>query len=89
MACRGGCIAGGGQPRVMMPDQPKPRGITDDIRKKRARGLFDEDLNAKNRLSHHNESIKTLYAEYLGKAGSEKAHELLHTHYVPRGLYKK
>jgi hymC protein len=51
--------------------------------------LFDEDLNAKNRLSHHNESIKTLYAEYLGKAGSEKAHELLHTHYVPRGLYKK
>ena len=89
MACRGGCIAGGGQPRVMMPDQPKPRGITDDIRKKRAKGLFDEDLNAKNRLSHHNESIKTLYAEYLGKAGSEKAHELLHTHYVPRGLYKK
>lgn len=47
MACRGGCIAGGGQPRVMMPDQPKPRGITDDIRKKRAKGLFDEDLNAK------------------------------------------
>lgn len=89
MACRGGCIAGGGQPRVMMAGQPKPRGITDDIRTKRANGLLDEDLQAANRLSHHNESIKTLYAEYLGKAGSGKAHELLHTHYVPRSLYKK
>ena len=64
MACRGGCIAGGGQPRVMLPGQPKPRGITDDIRRKRAKGLFDEDLKAANRLSHHNQSIKILYEEY-------------------------
>ena len=89
MACRGGCVAGGGQPRVMMPGQPKPRGITDDIRRKRAKGLLNEDLQAKNRLSHKNEAVKTLYDEYLGKAGSHKAHELLHTHYVPRSLYKK
>ena len=89
MACRGGCVAGGGQPRVMMPGQPKPRGITDDIRQKRAKGLLNEDLQAKNRLSHKNEAVKTLYDEYLGKAGSHKAHELLHTHYVPRSLYKK
>ena len=89
MACRGGCISGGGQPRVMMPGQPKPRGITDDIRKKRAKGLMNEDLKAKNRLSHHNESIKTLYKEYLGEAGSHRAHELLHTHYVARDKYNK
>lgn len=89
MACRGGCISGGGQPRVMMPGQPKPRGITDDIRKKRAKGLMNEDLKAKNRLSHHNESVKTLYKEYLGEAGGHKAHELLHTHYVPRSKYGK
>ena len=88
MACRGGCISGGGQPRVMMPGQPKPRGITDDIRAKRAKGLLDEDLQAKNRRSHQNESVKTLYKEYLGKAGSGKAHELLHTHYTPRPVYK-
>ena len=88
MACRGGCISGGGQPRVMMPGQPKPRGITDDIRAKRAKGLLDEDLQAKNRRSHHNESVKTLYKEYLGKTGSGKAHELLHTHYTPRPVYK-
>ncbi len=89
MACRGGCVAGGGQPRVMMPGQSKPRGITDDIRQKRAKGLLNEDLQARNRLSHKNEAVKTLYDEYLGKAGSHKAHELLHTHYVPRSLYKK
>ena len=89
MACRGGCVAGGGQPRVMMPGQPKPRGITDEIRKKRAKGLLDEDLQAKHRRSHQNESIKTLYKEYLGKAGSGKAHALLHTHYVARPTYKR
>lgn len=89
MACRGGCISGGGQPRVMMPGQPKPRGITDEIRKKRAKGLLNEDLNAKNRRSHHNESIKTLYKEYLGEPNGEKAHHLLHTHYVPRTSYNK
>lgn len=88
MACRGGCIAGGGQPRVMLPGQPKPRGITDDIRRKRAKGLFDEDLKAANRLSHHNQSIKTLYEEYIGAPNGEKAHQLLHTHYRPRAAYK-
>ncbi len=89
MACRGGCIAGGGQPRVMLPDQPKPRGITDEIRAKRAQGLLKEDLNSSNRLSHHNESVKQVYTEFLGEAGKGKAHELLHTHYVPRAKYAK
>ena len=89
MACRGGCVSGGGQPRVMMPGQPKPRGITDDIRKKRAQGLLNEDLQAKNRRSHHNESIKTLYKEYLGEPNGEKSHYLLHTHYEPRRKYSK
>ena len=89
MACRGGCVSGGGQPRVMMPGQPKPRGITDDIRKKRAEGLLKEDLEAKERFSHHNESIKRLYQEYLGEAGGHRSHELLHTHYVARDKYSK
>ena len=90
LICAGtGCIAGGGQPRVMLPGQPKPRGITDDIRRKRAKGLFDEDLKAANRLSHHNQSIKTLYEEYIGAPNGEKAHQLLHTHYRPRAAYKR
>lgn len=89
MACRGGCVSGGGQPRVIMAGQPKPRGITDDIRKKRADGLLSEDLQAKNRRSHHNESIKALYKEYLGEPLGDKAHHLLHTHYVSRKPYGK
>ena len=88
MACPGGCIAGGGQPKVMMHNLPKPWGITDEIRKKRAKGLNNEDAEAKNRLSHHNAEIKQLYDEFLGKPGGEKAHHLLHTKYRQRNLYK-
>jgi NADH-quinone oxidoreductase subunit G len=88
MACPGGCIAGGGQPKVMMHNLPKPWGITDEIRKLRSKGLNNEDAQAKNRLSHHNESIRQMYAEYLGEPGEEKAHSLLHTKYRQRDLYK-
>ena len=87
MACRGGCVAGGGQPMVMLASQPKPHGITDDIRAKRSAGLVNEDSQANNRLSHHNESVKALYKEYLGEAGGEKAHKLLHNHYHAKNLY--
>lgn len=88
MACPGGCIAGGGQPKVMMQHQPKPWGITDEIRKLRSKGLNDEDEQAENRLSHHNQSIKKLYKDFLGTPGEGKAHELLHTKYRQRNLYK-
>lgn len=88
MACPGGCIAGGGQPRVMGQRFRKPWGINDEIRKLRSCGLSCEDENAKNRLSHHNQSIKQLYKEFLGEAGGEKAHHLLHTKYQARKLYK-
>lgn len=88
MACPGGCIAGGGQPKVMMHNLPKPWGITDEIRKKRSLGLNCEDEKAKNRLSHHNEEVKRVYAEFLGQPGEGKAHELLHTKYRQRNLYK-
>lgn len=88
MACPGGCVAGGGQPRVMGASFEKPWGINDEIRKLRSAGLDTEDEEAKNRLSHKNESIKKLYAEYLGEAGGEKAHHLLHTKYCKRPLYK-
>lgn len=88
MACPGGCIAGGGQPRVMGATFDKPWGINDEIRKLRSKGLNTEDAKAENRLSHKNKSIKKLYKDYLGKAGEEKAHHLLHTKYQKRPLYK-
>lgn len=88
MACPGGCIAGGGQPRVMGARFAKPWGINDEIRALRSQGLNCEDEQAKNRLSHHNASIKKLYDEFLGQAGGEKSHHLLHTKYQKRPLYK-
>ena len=89
MACPGGCIAGGGQPRVMGRVFDRPWGINDEIRKLRSKGLQTEDEEAKNRLSHKNKSIQKLYSDYLGQAGGEKAHHLLHTKYKVRDLYKK
>lgn len=88
MACRGGCVAGGGQPRVIGASFAKPNGITDAIRQKRARGLLNEDLQSVNRLSHENEEVKTLYEEYIGEPGGDKAHHLLHTGYTARKMYK-
>lgn len=78
MACRGGCIAGGGQ----------PYGATDEVRAKRAAGLYTDDAKSKIRVSHKNESVLAIYSEFLKEPNSEKAHHLLHTHYVKRPLYK-
>jgi NADH-quinone oxidoreductase subunit G len=79
MACRGGCIGGGGQ----------PYGCTDEVRKLRIRGIYDEDDVSTYRCSHHNPYIKKIYTEFLEKPGSHKAHGLLHTHYVARPIYMK
>ncbi len=71
MACRGGCIAGGGQ----------PYGTTDEVRQERIAGLYNDDKNSKFRKSHDNPSIKKIYKDYLGEPLSHKAHNLLHTTY--------
>ena len=39
------------------------------------------------RKSHENSAVKKLYDEYFGEPGSHKAHEILHTKYVKRGIY--
>ena len=79
MACPGGCVGGGGQPYM----------VTDEIRKQRAKGLYDEDAGLKIRCSHENVHVQQLYKEFLEKPLSHKAHELLHTHYKARPLYIK
>lgn len=81
MACPGGCVNGGGQPRSC-----------DDstIKGKRADGLYQEDNELPVRKSHMNPSIQKLYQEFLEYPGSHKAHELLHTVYENKfaGSYK-
>jgi len=79
MACRGGCIAGGGQ----------PYGATDDIRQQRTKGIYTDDEKSQLRCSHQNPCITQVYKEFLGEPGGHKAHDLLHTKYVERPLYVK
>ncbi|KIR01360.1 Periplasmic [Fe] hydrogenase large subunit [Lachnospiraceae bacterium TWA4] len=79
MGCPGGCVNGGGQPQV----SGEVRNTT-DIRALRASVLYGYDKGNTNRYSHENESVKKAYAEFFGKPGSHKAHEVLHTTYVKR-----
>ncbi|MBQ6361932.1 MAG: iron hydrogenase small subunit [Lachnospiraceae bacterium] len=81
MACPGGCVNGGGQPH-----QPASVRNFTDVRAVRAGGLYSEDQGMALRKSHENPIVKQVYDEYLGKPGSHKAHEILHTTYVKRGL---
>ena len=79
MCCPGGCVNGGGQ-----PIQPASVRNFTDLKAMRAKALYDEDKNLPLRKSHDNPAIQKLYAEYLEKPGSHKAHEILHTTYVAR-----
>ncbi len=78
MACRGGCIGGGGQ----------PTGATDEIRALRTAGIYTDDEKSVQRMSHLNPQVQAVYNDYLGKPGSHKAEELLHTTYRKRKVYK-
>jgi iron-only hydrogenase group A len=79
MACPGGCIGGGGQ----------PYGVTNKLRALRTKGLFDADGTMKLRFSHANPEIIKVYDEFLGQPLGEKAHQLLHVHYVARPAYQR
>ena len=79
MACPGGCVNGGGQ-----PIQPAPVRNFTDIKALRAKALYDQDERSAIRKSHENLLVKKVYVEFLGKPGSEKAHQILHTHYQKR-----
>ena len=81
MACPGGCVNGGGQ-----PIQPAIVRETVDLKTVRAAVLYNDDVNCDIRKSHENSGVKKLYDEFLGEPNSHKAHEILHTHYVKRGL---
>jgi iron only hydrogenase large subunit-like protein len=76
MSCPGGCIGGGGQPRL----------TTDQVRLARMKAIFAEDEGKQLRMSHENPSIALLYRNYLGQPLGERSHHLLHTHYHQRPI---
>ena len=69
MACPGGCVGGGGQP------------ITEgySLAPERAENLYELDEANALRFSHENPAVSELYANYMEKPLSHKAHKLLHT----------
>lgn len=73
MACLGGCMAGGGQPKNI--------NITnEEVRKLRSASIYKIDEESQIRLCHENPEIKKLYSEFLKNFGSP----LLHTHYTDK-----
>ncbi len=77
MACPGGCVGGGGQPFAC--------GMAD--RARRGQALYKEDREMKIRQSHENPGVAKIYKDFLGSAGSEIAHKLLHTFYYERSKF--
>jgi len=71
MTCPGGCIGGGGQPRL----------TTNAVREARIAAIYREDEGREYRQSHENPAVCALYEEYLGAPCGEISHHLLHTHY--------
>jgi NADP-reducing hydrogenase subunit HndD len=74
MTCPGGCIGGGGQPRM----------TTNDVREARIAAIYREDEGRELRKSHENPAVQQLYKEFLGQPLGEKSHHLLHTNYQKR-----
>lgn len=77
MACPGGCMAGGGQPKY-------DRVRMDEILSERMQALYQNDQVLPLRTSHQNPDIIALYRDFLEKPGSEMANQLLHTTYENR-----
>ena len=74
MACPGGCVGGGGQPKTK-----DPAAVL-----KRMGAIYSLDERSALRKSHENPEIKQLYEEFLQEPGGSLSHELLHTHYNDR-----
>jgi NADP-reducing hydrogenase subunit HndD len=74
MACRGGCLGGGGEPKSEDPD----------VLRKRMEGVYSIDERSVKRKSHDNQDVLKLYKDHLGHPNSELAKKMLHTQYFPR-----
>jgi ferredoxin hydrogenase len=75
MTCPEGCVSGGGQPKLL------DNSDTADAYAGRRRAIYEHDKELPKRKSHESGAIKKLYADYMEKPNSHKAHELLHTSY--------
>ena len=77
MACPGGCVGGGGQPKNI-------RLIPRRLRQERIENLYKADDDTQIKCSHENNEIKHLYDELLDEPMSEISQKLLYTYYKDR-----
>lgn len=82
MNCSGGCIGGGGQPRLAEEDEFY-------VKKRRIDSIYAKDEAAPCRAAHLNPEVQKLYQNHLGAPCSEEAHRLLHTVYQDRSMEVK
>lgn len=78
MACPGGCVGGGGQPR---PTNSK-------IIAERKKALYQIDDTATIRKAHQNPIVKEFFEDYLAKLPKEQVSAILHTHFRKREKYE-
>ena len=74
MACVGGCLGGGGEPKSMDPH----------ILQKRSKAVYDVDEASQRRRSYENQDVQMLYETELKEPNSLAAHALIHTSYAAR-----
>ena len=74
MACPGGCVGGGGQPRHDVDKIP-------EYVKKRAKVLYDSELQLNTKKAHRNPAVLKIYEDYIGDIGGEESINLLHRYY--------
>jgi NADH-quinone oxidoreductase subunit G len=74
MACVGGCLGGGGEPKSMDPQ----------VLEKRMQAIYEIDKQAPRRRSFENRDVQRLYETDLQAPNSTRAHALLHTSYAAR-----
>ena len=77
MACPGGCIGSGGQPKDMAKN-------ADETRKRRIEALYRRDGSMSLRTSHKNPEIREVYEAFYGQPLSQLAEAMLHTTYQDR-----
>ena len=80
MNCVGGCIAGGGQPKLSLLEMR-------DKKLERMNGLYSEDEKMKRRLSYKNPDIIKIYREFYND--KDKVHKYLHTTYDDKSYLVK
>lgn len=74
MACVGGCLGGGGEPKSMDAL----------VLEKRMQAIYNMDKHAPRRRSYENADVQKLYATELQEPNSIHAQALLHTTYAAR-----